>query len=382
MKLFCKISLQDYRKQKIRNKIVGLIYLMRLNKIFKWLKPVRTFLSRNLVKIFGVILIGEICFLSFSLFFLPVLNLPIFRIRDNLFNINLDYSEDEYHTEQLEITNFVFFPYMELKIVINPGSFVDLFVFNAVQYAEYQETRNQIPTPINFDNITSERVSYSKAIFITFEKVITPLYIVIEPTYSDVEFTLYYELLIFERLNFIISFIIQIILIILSTLVLIKNWKINPWNNFTDFIIKNAKKKFKDTHYTDAVQTVLIQLNDNFKEIYKVKAGEEKDGVDLFHNALSLKNPIVKVADLSTENGKNIQEGTRYLLVGYYTAYRNPSTHKIIKLEKSVSLGVLLGLNDIILKLTKSNVECTCGNDVLFFDFLTNKKCTNCSDKE
>ena len=355
---------------------------MRLSKFFKWIKSVRTFISRNLVKIFGIVLIVEICLLYFSLFFLPVLNLPIFRIRENLFNINLDYSEDEYHTEKLEITNFVVFPYMELKIVINPGSFVELFVFDAVQYAEYQETRNQIPSPINFDNITSERVFFSKAIFITLEKVTTPLYIVIAPTYSDVEFALYYELLIFERLNFIISFIIQIILIILSTLILIKNWKINPWNNFTYFIIQNAKKKFKDTHYTDAVQTVLIQLNDNFKVIYKVKTGEEKDGVNLFHNALSLENPIVKIADISTQNGKNIQEGTRYLLTGYYTAYRNPSTHKIIKLEKSVSLGVLHGLNDIVLKLAESNVECTCGNDVQFFDFLINKKCTICSDKE
>ena len=355
---------------------------MKLNKIFKWLKPVRTFLSRNSDRIVGVILIGEICALFFVLFFMPVLKLPIFRIRDNLFNINLDYSEDQYHTEKLEITNFVNFPYIELKIVINPRSSIDLFVFNAVQYAEYQETRNQIPTPNNFDNITAERVPYSKAIFITFEKVITPLYIVIEPTFSDVEFALYYELLIFDRLSFIISFIIQIILIILSTLILIKNWKINPWHNFTDFIIKNAKKKFKDTHYTDAVQTVLIQLNDNFKEIYKVKTGEEKDGVDLIRKTFSSENPIVKVADLSTENGKNIHNGTRSLLVGYFTAYRNPSAHKIIKLEKSVSLGVLHGLNDIVLKLTKSNVKCTCGNDVLFFDFLTQKKCTNCSNKK
>jgi len=117
-------------------------------------------------------------------------------------------------------------------------------------------------------------------------------------------------------------------------------------------------------------------------DVYKAKTGEEKDGVDLFHKALPLENPIVKVADLSTENGKNVQEGTKYLLVGYYKAYRNPSAHKIIKLGKSVSLNVLHGLNDIILKLTKSNVECSCGNDVLFFDFLTNKKCTNCRGKE
>ena len=353
---------------------------MRLSKFLKWLKSIRIFLSRNSFKIFGLILIGEICVLLFSLFFLPILSLPISRIKENRFNINLDYSEDEYYTEKLEITNFAFFPYIELKIVINPESVVDLFVFNAVQYAEYQETRNQIPSPINFNNITSEHVLYSKAIFINIEEIITPLYIVIEPFFGDVEFALYYELLIFERFNFIISFIIQIILIILFASILVKHWKINPWNNFTEFIINNAKKKFKDTHYADAVQTVLIQLNDNFKEVYKVKTGEEKDGVDLFHKTLSLENPVVKVADLSTNNGKNIQEGTRYLLVGYYTGYRNPSAHKIIKLGKSISLGVLYGLNDIVLKLETSNVECVCGNDVLFFDFLTNKKCNICSE--
>ena len=354
---------------------------MRFSKFVKWLKSIRTFLSRNSFKIFGLILIGEICVLFFSLFFLPILNFPIFRIKENLFNINLDYSEDEYYTKKLEIPNFVIFPYIELKIVINPESFVDLFVFDAVQYAEYQETRNQIPSPINFDNITSEHVLYSEVIFINIEEIITPLYIVIEPSSGDVEFAMYYELLIIERFNFIISFIIQIILIILFASILIKHWKINPWNHFTEFIIRNAKKKFKDTHYTDAVKTVLIQLNDNFKTVYKVKTGEDKDGVDLFHKALSLENPIVKVADLSTKNGKNIQEGTRYLLVGYYTGYRNPSAHKIIKLEKSISLGVLHGLNDIVLKLETSNVGCVCGNDVLFFDFLTNKKCTICSDQ-
>lgn len=353
---------------------------MRVSKFLEWLKPVRSFLSRNSFKILGLVLVAEICVLFFSLFFLPILNLPIFRIKDNLFNINLDYSEDEYHTETLDIPNFVISPYIELKIVINSDSFIDLYVFNAVQYAKYQETRNQIPSPITFDNITSEHFFFSKYVFINIKEIISPIYIVIEPSSSDVEFALYYELLIFERFNFIISFFIQISLIVLSASILTKYWKINPWNNFTEFIIKNAKKKFKDTHYTDAVQTVLIQLNDNFKEIYKVITREEKDGVDLFHSALSLKNPIVKVADLSTENGKNIQEGTRYLLVGYYTGYRNPSAHKIIKLEKSISLDILHGLNAIVLKLETSNVECVCGKDVLFFNFLTNKKCTICSE--
>jgi len=354
---------------------------MSLDSFLKWLKSVRAFLSRHSFKISGFVIVAEVCALFLLFFLLPIFNLPIFRITDNYSDINLDYSEDEYYTETLEITNDVIFPYMELKIIINPDSFVDLYVFDAIQYAEYQETKNQIPSPINFNNITSEHIFFSKYIFINIKEIISPIYIVIEPVSRDVEFSLYYELLIFERIYFIISFIIQISLIIVTASIFFKYWKTNPWNNFSDFINQNAKKKFKDANYADAVETVLKQLNANFKKIYMAKTGEEKDGVDLIHNVLSVSNPIVKIADISTENGRNIQEGTRFLLVGYYKGYRNPSTHDVIELEKSVSLNVLYGLNDIILKLETSNVECACGNDVLFFDFLNNEKCVICSER-
>jgi len=354
---------------------------MSLDSFLKWLKSTRAFLSRHSFEIGGFIIVAEICALFLLFFLLPIFNLPIFRITNNFSDINIDYSKNEYYTETLEITNDVIFPYIELKIIINPDSIVDLYVFDSIQYAEYQETKNQIPSPINFNNITSEHILFSKYIFINIKEIISPIYIVIEPVSRDVEFSLYYELLIFERIYFIISFIIQISLIIVSALIFFKYWKTNPWNNFSDFINQNAKKKFKDANYADAVETVLKQLNANFKKIYRTKTGVEKDGVDLIHNVLSVSNPIVKIVDLSTENGRNIQEGTRFLLVGYFKSYRNPSTHDVIELEKSVSLNVLYGLNDIILKLETSNVECACGNNVLFFDFLNNEKCVICSKR-
>ena len=50
------------------------------------------------------------------------------------------------------------------------------------------------------------------------------------------------------------------------------------------------------------------------------------DGYDAINKVFS-DNPLVEICDRSTETGKNIHNGTRFMLAGAMSALRNPKAH-------------------------------------------------------
>ena len=70
-----------------------------------------------------------------------------------------------------------------------------------------------------------------------------------------------------------------------------------------------------------------IEINDAVKELYgKAHPGEKPpDGVSLMNKAFG-KNEL-KLGDLETETGRNIQEGFRSMFAGGIQAFRNPKAH-------------------------------------------------------
>jgi uncharacterized protein (TIGR02391 family) len=64
-------------------------------------------------------------------------------------------------------------------------------------------------------------------------------------------------------------------------------------------------------------------LNNRVKDL----SGLDTDGKGLMSSALFGDAPRVQAADLSSENGRNIQEGVRFLLMGVMQAFRNPGAH-------------------------------------------------------
>ena len=118
--------------------------------------------------------------------------------------------------------------------------------------------------------------------------------------------------------------------------------------NTTDFwtllhprIVKVAKSRFQSEHYADSVEAAFKEINKIGKDILRKKTKKEKDGVNVFETLLPLSNPIIKLGDLKTESGRNIQQGYLQMFCGSIKGIRNPKTHANISIDKNNAIHLL-----------------------------------------
>ena len=106
--------------------------------------------------------------------------------------------------------------------------------------------------------------------------------------------------------------------------------KENMWELIHPDICNSSRKLFEDGSYINATVDAFIEINDRLKDIYKKlepSATEIPDGVNLMHKLFAGKPPLLPVGELQSENGKNIQEGIHFMMVGAISALRNPKSH-------------------------------------------------------
>lgn len=113
------------------------------------------------------------------------------------------------------------------------------------------------------------------------------------------------------------------------------------WNNIHPQIISVVKGRFDDGHYADAVEAAFKEVNSRVKSIYKSRTSVEKDGVKLMQAAFSLQNPIIRLGDISTETGANIQQGYMEMFVGAMMGIRNPQAHNNLQISKDKAIRKL-----------------------------------------
>lgn len=102
------------------------------------------------------------------------------------------------------------------------------------------------------------------------------------------------------------------------------------WQCVHPLIQKSSKKLYMDGYYANAAVDAFIEINDRAKEIYKTIRPDEQnipDGADLMNKLFSKNNPLVKLADIETETGANIQQGYQLMFSGSMSALRNPKAH-------------------------------------------------------
>ena len=99
------------------------------------------------------------------------------------------------------------------------------------------------------------------------------------------------------------------------------------WDLLHPRIVEISKSRFESAHYADSVEATLKEINSIVKTLVKEKINKEFDGADLMDRAFSLQNPIIKLDDLSTETGKDIQKGYMQIFAGTMTGIRNPKAH-------------------------------------------------------
>src|SRR5208337_900416 len=81
------------------------------------------------------------------------------------------------------------------------------------------------------------------------------------------------------------------------------------WSRLHRSVVRVSRTRFEAGHYADAVEAAFKELNSKIKEYVRKATREEYDGVDLMNRAFSPNNPIIRVADLSTKDGENMQKG-------------------------------------------------------------------------
>ncbi len=99
------------------------------------------------------------------------------------------------------------------------------------------------------------------------------------------------------------------------------------WGLLHPSVVTLAKPRFEAGHYADAVEAVLKEVNSVVKQLHKAANNEELDGAALMRTAFSPRRPTIKLDDLTTETGRNIQQGHMDLFAGAMIGIRNPKAH-------------------------------------------------------
>lgn len=123
------------------------------------------------------------------------------------------------------------------------------------------------------------------------------------------------------------------------------------WHFLHPLITKLAKDKFEQGHRADAVETVFKEINTIVKERYRAKTGQEEDGATLMNRAFSVHNPVFPFEDITTETGRNIQQGYMQIFAGAMTGIRNPKAHNNMTLDKNKAMNLLFVASFMALKL-------------------------------
>jgi uncharacterized protein (TIGR02391 family) len=125
------------------------------------------------------------------------------------------------------------------------------------------------------------------------------------------------------------------------------------WSLMHRKIVSVAHSRFSSGHYADAVEAAFKEINMIIKKVVKEKIGEELDGVPAIEKAFSLHNPLIKLSDLSTESGRNIQKGYLQIFSGSILGIRNPKAHENIIIDRKQAIRLLFLASLLMSKIEK-----------------------------
>lgn len=116
------------------------------------------------------------------------------------------------------------------------------------------------------------------------------------------------------------------------------------WATIHKRIYKTSADLYKDGHFASAadaaVKEVESRLRKKFEELKSGEAVPSKVG-DII-GALFSENGAFKFCDTSTTSGKDYRRGINSLFLGIMAAYRNPSAHANLELEKREALEQIM----------------------------------------
>ncbi len=122
--------------------------------------------------------------------------------------------------------------------------------------------------------------------------------------------------------------------------------KTNNWCPMIHPKIKRVSEKlYKDGNYANAACDAFIEINDRVKKLFmlrKPNVTNVPDGQDLMNKVFSDNDPVIEACDRSTDTGKNIHKGLRFMLAGAMAALRNPKAHANIQIDREEAMRRLI----------------------------------------
>lgn len=123
------------------------------------------------------------------------------------------------------------------------------------------------------------------------------------------------------------------------------------WGLLHPKVAEVARTRFESGHYADAAEAVFKEINDIVRKLVKAQTGKEYDGASLMQCAFSAQNPILKLDDLGSETGRNIQVGYMQIFSGAMTGIRNPKAHANVEIDSVRSIHFLFLASLLLFKL-------------------------------
>lgn len=128
------------------------------------------------------------------------------------------------------------------------------------------------------------------------------------------------------------------------------------WDLIHPKVKELAQTRFKNNHYADSVSICLREINSILKEYVREQINQELDGVRLIERAFTGESPIITLADLTTEDGRNIQNGYRKIFEGSFLGIRNPKAHTNLNPSKNKTIHLLFICSFMFIKLEEAGV--------------------------
>jgi len=341
-------KLVSFVKSKIISKFVNISYLYPL-----------IFICEVLIIIIFILL----------LLLTPLIQIPLFTQQNTIFDKTI-YPED-YYSEKIEWNNGLNpSPHIDIYLSLKTDRDVYLYIFNQTQYLHYLERKVEDLSITDLECIASIKDEREGIISINLDKIINPLYIVIDTDGASIEveiISLNYRYTIFERSWYYGTLVIFISFLITAVIAFLIKRRYNPWKYFHDVVTNNAYKKFKDGNYDDSILSVFNVIDPLLKNVAERKGKECKNvgqAVDFLFNE---NDPILKLTNKSIKDGNSTQY--KLLLKANFSFNRNPIAHNNIIFQKYEALRQLGILDELIKILETYKITCECGSVVDIFEY-------------
>ncbi len=119
-------------------------------------------------------------------------------------------------------------------------------------------------------------------------------------------------------------------------------------------ILRVSEKLYRDGNYAEAACNAFVEVNVRVKKIYQTLCPDDTnapDGQALMNKVFADKDPVVDAADRSTQTGRDIHMGTRFLFAGATAALRNPKSHENITIAKDDAMRRLIFASMLMFRL-------------------------------